>query len=289
MIVMVTGSSGQVGRSLQKIADDYPTITFHFLDRASLDITDQDAVLEVADRLCPDYIVNCAAYTAVDKAEQEPERAKLINSTAVQYLAKAATEVGATLVHYSSDYVYHNDVRRPLTEQDHTEPKGVYAKTKLEGEHKVVASGCKAIVIRTSWVYSEYGHNFVKTMLRLAKDRSELSVVSDQIGCPTYATDIARATVKMMQGYPYVTDHQVTVNYAGSGKISWYDFAIEIFRQSGIDMAVTPITSEDYPTPAARPAWSVMDMRLPFEIFGINPVPWQQSLAECLSTLKSNS
>lgn len=285
MIVMVTGSSGQVGKSLQKIAADYPAITFHFLDRSSLDITDQNDVLEVADQLCPDYIINCAAYTAVDQAESEAQRAQLINTTAVQYLAKAALEVGATLVHYSSDYVYHNGLRRPLTEKDPTEPKGVYAKTKLQGEQEIAASGCKAIVIRTSWVYSEFGQNFVKTMLRLANNRNQLSVVSDQIGCPTYATELAFATLSMIESYPYVTNHQITVNYTGAGQISWYDFAVEIFRISGLDISVSPIPTSDYPTPAERPLWSVMDQRLLFEIFGIHPVPWKQSLTDCLTIL----
>ena len=285
MIVLVTGASGQVGRSLQKVAGDYPETAFHFYDRARLDITDQAAVLQLADDLCPDYIINCAAYTAVDKAESEPERAELINSTAVAYLAKAALEVGATLVHYSSDYVYHNGVKELLSETDPTDPQGVYARTKLQGEQQIANLGCKAIVVRTSWVYSEYGHNFVKTMLRLGRERDQLSIVDDQIGCPTYATDIAHATMQMIAGYPTIADHQVTINYAGAGQLSWYDFAVEIFSQSGIAIELAPIPSSDYPTPAPRPGWSVMDMRLLFDIFGIYPRPWQESLADCIALL----
>lgn len=285
MIVAITGANGQVGQSLQKIVAEFPSLQLHFFDSKTLDITDKSKIKTVFEDLCPDYIVNCAAYTAVDKAESEPKLAKLINETAVGYLADVALEVGATLVHYSSDYVYHNKSKKPLLETDIKSPKGIYAETKLAGEEAIEKSGCKSMMIRTSWVYSEYGHNFVKTMLRLAETKKQLSIVNDQIGCPTYATDLARATLQMIEQYPYLLDHQLVVNYAGAGQISWYDFAAEIFRQVNVDMLLAPVLTEDYPTAAKRPLWSVMDMSKIQDLFAMSNRPWEESLKECLRAL----
>lgn len=287
MILLVTGANGQLGRSFQKIAADFPDYQFHFYDSSQLDITSKNDVLEAVENLCPDYIINCAAYTAVDKAESEKESAYLINKTAVGHLCEAALNIGATLVHYSSDYVYHNIDHRPLKETDPTTPKGIYAQSKLAGEQTITASGCQAITIRTSWVYSEFGNNFVKTMLRLGVERDTLSVVNDQIGCPTYATDIATSTMAMIAQYPYNIESQITVNYANEGQISWYDFAAEIFRLSNIKIELKSIPASDYPTPAERPSWSVLNMTYIEEQFTIVPIPWEVSLSKVILALNS--
>ncbi len=282
MKIVITGTDGQLGRSFAKIRDLHPEVEMIFFNRSQLDITSRQAVLDMAEESCPDYIVNCAAYTAVDLAESESDKAYLINVTAVKYLAEAALEVGATLVHYSSDYVYHNGLSTPLKETEPTTPKGIYAQSKLDGETQIKEIGCKSIIIRTSWVYSEYGHNFVKTMLRLGREKDNLTIVDDQIGCPTYATDIAIDTMKMIAGYPYIPDHQVTVNYTGKGQISWYEFAQEIFRLSDISTKLNPIPSSDYPTPAPRPLWSVLDMERVTELFDIVPRDWKSALREMM-------
>lgn len=288
MILMITGANGQVGKSFQKISASFPSYIFHFYDSSQLDITNKENVLETVDNLCPDYIINCAAYTAVDKAESEKETTYLINDTAVSHLCNAALNVGATLVHYSSDYVYHNRVENPLKETDPTSPKGIYAQSKLAGELTIKASGCRAIIIRTSWVYSEFGNNFVRTMLRLGNERDTLSVVNDQIGCPTYATDIATSTMAMIDQYPYNIESQITVNYTNDGQLSWYEFAEAIFKLSNISIELKPIPSSHYPTPAQRPAWSVLDMTLLKELFDLKPIPWELSLKKALSILKTN-
>lgn len=281
MKIIVTGANGQLGQSFQKVASDYPKFTFHFLTADDLDITDTEAIEKCFSELQPKYLINCAAYTAVDKAESDLELAKRINTTAVEYLAKAAKKYDARLVHYSTDYVYHNDVKTPLKETDPTSPKGVYAKTKLDGEKAIEKCTCDHTIIRTSWVYSEYGHNFVKTMLRLG-DRDELRIVNDQIGCPTYAPDIARATLDLLsqQELP----KRFTVNYAGDGQISWYDFAVEIFRLLNNPITLHPIPSTEYPTPAERPLWSVMDLDR-IRSYGVIPRNWKMALEECISEI----
>ena len=200
-------------------------------------------------------------------------------------MAIAAAATGATLVHYSSDYVYHNNILSPLKETDPTTPVGVYAKTKLAGEKAIESTGCKYIIIRTSWVYSEFGGNFVKTMLRLAKDRDALNIVNDQIGSPTYATDLATDTLRMIAAYPYILEHHITVNYSNDAKISWYDFAKEIFDQSKNEINLSPIPTSEYPTPASRPKWSVLNLSTVDEVFDIQPKPWKESLKMCLKEL----
>jgi len=286
MIALITGSAGQLGRSFQKIAPEIQDCEFHFLNKMDLDITNEDLVLKKVLEICPDYIINCAAYTAVDKAETEQKKAYDINKTAVDHLAKAALESGATLVHFSSDYVYHQKSEFPLNESDPTSPKGIYAKSKLAGEQVITNSRCKSIIIRTSWVYSPFGNNFLKTMIRLGNDRDKLTIVNDQIGSPTYAQDLAEATVSMIRQYSFIPEHKLLLNYAGNGRISWYDFAIEIFRQTAISVEVLPIPTSDYPTPAPRPKWSVMDMTQLKEVFGLERKDWKEGLATCLAILK---
>lgn len=285
MRLLVTGANGQVGQSLQRLAADYDGYEWYFYTRAELDISDAEAVQQAMATLRPDFIVNTAAYTAVDKAESEPDQARKINVDAVAHLARAAAQTGATLIHYSSDYVYHNTVTTPLKETDSTTPQSVYAKTKLAGEQAIQAIGCNHIILRTSWVYSEYGHNFVKTMLRLAADRDQLSIVADQIGAPTYAGDLAAATIQLAEVLKDSPSVQAVFNYAGGGFTSWYHFAEAIFRKSGIPIKLQPIDTKDYPTAAERPLWSVLDMSALRDQYGIVARDWQLGLDECLRRL----
>lgn len=283
MKIAVTGAHGQLGRSFQKIASNYPDIQFDFLDRSLLDITEKASVEEYFKSNTPDVLINCAAYTAVDKAESDQENAYLVNEQAPRILAECCKKNNVLLVHYSSDYVYHIDTDQPLKESDKPSPKGIYAKSKYAGEQEILSVGCRALIIRTSWVYSEYGNNFVKTMIRLGTTRDQLTIVDDQIGAPTYATDLARHTIQMVDSYD--KDSLEVINYSNTGRISWYGFASKIFALSRITIDAKPIPSTDYPTPAPRPLWSVMDLGKIKENYGITPRSWDTALGECLSFL----
>ena len=282
MKILVTGANGQLGRSLQKIAGGYPHHTFVFTDLPEGDIADLSAMAALFDAAAPEAVVNCAAYTAVDRAESEPEAAERVNCRGAQVLANLALERRAKLVHISTDYVFDDTGRRPLRESDPTGPQGIYGVTKLAGERAVQASGCDAAVIRTAWLYSEFGNNFVKTMLRLAKEGKSIRVVSDQTGSPTYAENLAHAVLK-------VIEHGITgfnlYHYADDGAVSWYEFARMIFDGTGDKIFVEPIATSDYPTAARRPAYSVLDTA---KIRGIGAaVPhWRKSLQKCLKTIE---
>lgn len=289
-MILITGANGQLGQCLKAIATRQPDLPLLFTDSAALDITDARAVrrffLEIPGiRWC----VNCAAYTAVDKAESEPETAKRVNTLGPANLARLCAETGAGLIHISSDYVYHNRVNRPLVETDPLSPKSVYARTKLGGDRAVLRLNPQSIVLRTSWVYSEYGHNFVKTMLRLGRERSELRVVYDQIGTPTYAPELAAAILEIIQKVEAGTvsrpDAAGIFHYANEGVTSWYDFAQAIFAHAGISCTVHPIESKDYPTPAARPPFSVLNKGKIKAVFGLEIPHWQKSLEGCLKLL----
>ncbi|MER3384654.1 dTDP-4-dehydrorhamnose reductase [Pectobacterium aroidearum] len=261
MKVLLTGSNGQLGRCFQdRLPADWQVWA---TDTTELDITDYEKVLAAVTGFQPDAIVNAAAYTAVDKAESEPELAALVNKTGPENLARAAKEVGARLVHVSTDYVFDGNATVPYVETDKTNPLGVYGKTKLDGEIVVSHVLPDAIIIRTAWVFSEYGNNFVKTMLRLAKDRDELGIVSDQRGCPTYAGDIAQAIIDLLKQN---ADGGI-YHYTGSDIVSWAEFAEAIFliaKSKGILHQVPKInyiTTEQYPTPAKRPLYSVLNLK----------------------------
>ncbi|MFZ4427095.1 MAG: dTDP-4-dehydrorhamnose reductase [Saprospiraceae bacterium] len=283
--ILVTGANGQVGRELQAIARAADDVRWIFASREQLDLEVPGAVQTYFKEHRVEVCINCAAYTAVDRAESEPARAERINHHAVAELAAACARAGATLVHFSSDYVYHNTVNRPLREDDPTLPQGVYARTKLAGDLAALRINPLTLILRTSWVYSGFGHNFVKTMLRLGRERGEVRVVSDQIGSPTYARDlasVARFVACGLQGEACPTG---IYHYSNEGVCSWFDFARAVFDLSGVPCAVVPIAGAEFPTPARRPAYSVMDKSKFKETFPL-PVPyWRDSLQDCLQLL----
>lgn len=283
MVVLVTGASGQLGQALQFIQRKYPEIQFIFASSADLDITNEEKVASFFESNQIDFCINTAAYTAVDKAESESEKANTVNVIGPENLAKACKASGATLIHISTDFVFDGTSSRPYSEEDPTNPIGIYGQTKLNGEKKVADNCTKYYIIRTSWVYSQFGNNFMKTMLRLAQDRDTLNVVNDQIGTPTNAVDLAEAIVAIIK-HPNSSEEQNSgiYNFSNEGICSWFDFAKEIFRINAIPITVNPIPTEAYPTPAKRPAYSVLDKSKIKAIFDINIKPWQESLLQTL-------
>ncbi len=287
--ILVTGASGQIGQELQYVAPQFPQFQFHFASKNALDIADKAQVDSVFRMKKINYCINCAAYTAVDKAEQEAAQAYQINVQGVSHLAEACYKNDAIFIHFSSDYVYHNAVNTPLRETDPTTPKSVYAQTKLQGEEAATGTEAQVIVIRTSWVYSSFGHNFVKTMLRLGQERPELRVVYDQIGTPTYARDLTQAVLDMIAKAHVGTVDRALLSgiyhYSNEGVCSWYDFALAIFEMRGIACHVQPIETKDYPTPAARPPYSVLNKRKIRETFELQIPHWREGLRRCLQQL----
>lgn len=284
--IVVSGANGQLGKSFQKIVFDWPEFEFFFFDRSELDITNKLSIEKVFADCNPDVFINCAAYTAVDRAESEREMAYEINAEALDFITSACITYNTFLLHYSSDYVYDNGMKSPMNEGARTTPKSIYAQSKKMGEEVIEQSPVNALVIRTSWVYSEFGHNFVKTMLQLGKEKSTLNIVNDQIGTPTFATDLVTATMKILSD-DRTWDHKGfdILNYCGEGQISWFDFAAYIFEAAGIEIDIRPIPSSHYPTPATRPKWSVLDMTLIKSKYGIAPKYWKESVKECLYLL----
>ena len=270
--VLVTGANGQLGKSIKRISPNFKGLKFVFTDVADLDITNSEEVNTFFESNALDYCINCAAYTSVDKAEEETDKAYLINATAVKNLAEACKKSGAVLIHISTDFVFDGTKRTPYTEEDMPNPLSVYGKSKLKGEEHVQESCDRHFIVRTSWLYSEYGNNFVKKMLRLAETRKQISVVNDQIGSPTYAGDLAEFILKVIssESTAYGLYH-----YSNLGAISWYDFAVEIFRQHQKNVHVVPIPTRAYPTLANRPAFSVMDLSRVKIIFGSTIPLWK--------------
>ncbi len=288
--VLVTGSQGQLGTAIGRLQGDFPAFRFLFTDRSTLDLLRETDVHDFLAAHAVQYCINCAAYTAVDKAEQEPEQAWKVNAAGAGYLAAACAAHAIPLVHISSDYVYHNDRNTPLRETDPTQPQGIYARSKLQGEQLVRQFHPDgALIVRTSWVYAPWGHNFVRTMLRLAGERSALAVVCDQVGTPTYAPDLARALLLILtdlwHGTRRIDTLAGTYNFSNEGVASWYDFAVAIFRIKGIDITVQPIATTDYPTPAQRPPFSLLDKTRFKSAFGQRIPHWQDSLTECLQRM----
>ena len=290
MKILVTGKNGQLGKSIHKIVtNNEQTDEFIFVGREELDLSSTDSITSYFNHNNFDIIINCAAHTAVDKAEEEAVLANQINHLAVAQLAQIAKRQQAKLIHVSTDYVFNGESDKPYTETDATSPINIYGKTKLAGEQALKEiMPTDAIIIRTSWVYSEYGNNFVKTMLRLGKQRDELSVVGDQIGSPTYATDLANAILGTMQNKAFKEVGQETqvYHYSNAGEISWYEFAKEIFKLAGIQCSVSPITTEQYPTPAKRPKNTLMNKDKIAETFSVNIPDWKESLNTCMTILK---
>lgn len=294
MNILVTGANGQLGTELRNVTagsrGNYifsDVISLPEVETLNLDITDIDAVRIVCDSERIDTIVNCAAYTNVDKAEDEPSMAMLLNCTAAGNLAKVAAERGAALIHLSTDYVFHGDIPMPCKEDWPTDPLGVYGSTKLAGEKEIEKSGCRSIIIRTAWLYSPYGRNFVKTMLRLTEDRDSIKVVFDQIGTPTCAHDLATLITGMIEGGRL--DRTGIYHFSNEGAISWYDFAKAICELGGNTCDIRPCHSDEYPSKARRPRFSVLDKTKVKSTFGIDIPYWRDSLASCIERIKSNS
>jgi len=293
MRILVSGKNGQLGRSIHKLVNTDTKIDnnqssneFIFVGREELDLSSESGISHYFDNNNKfDIIINCAAYTQVDKAEQEVELASQINHLAVKQLASIANKQKAKLIHISTDYVFDGESNQPYIETDIPNPINVYGKTKLAGEKALqTVMPTNAIIIRASWVYSEYGNNFVKTMLRLGKERDELSVVSDQIGSPTYATDLAGAILEIIKNKEFREEDQATqiYHYSNEGEISWYDFAQEIFKIAEVNCKVNPITTQQYPTPAKRPRNTLMNTNRIAETFSINTPDWKESLDSCI-------
>lgn len=287
MKILVSGSDGQLGSEL-KVLSENNNWEWMFTDFKEMDITDPEKIEEVISIYRPDYFINSAAYTAVDKAEEDQEKCESINAEALKHITKLCNTYDCHLVHVSSDYVYHHNPERPLKETDDTLAQGVYAKTKLAGDQIVLAEAKSFVIVRTSWVYSSFGNNFVKTMIRLGTDRDALSIVSDQIGTPSYARDIADCIINMIKKLNDADDktaHNGVYHFSNGGVTNWASFADEIFKQTGKEMAITPITTEDFNAPAPRPKWSVLSKDKIKDQFGIEIKDWKQSLSECLAVL----
>lgn len=287
--VLITGAQGQVGNEFRFLAFTHPQFRFIFTDVDVLDITKPQQVLNFLKKHTPQYIINCAAYTAVDKAENDVPLATRINVNGARNIAKACQAIGATMIHISTDYVYHNSQNTPFKETDKVSPKGVYAKTKLRGDVAALKFNDKTLVIRTSWVYGIYGHNFAKTMLRLGKERTELNVVFDQIGTPTNARDLAKAILHIIadlnKGIVKAEEAKGVYHYSNEGVTSWYDFTKAIFDIRGIDCQVLPIESSQYPTPAQRPPFSVLNKNKIKQVFEVKIPHWRESLIGVLKEL----
>ncbi len=279
MVVLITGANGQLGQSLKHIASNYPEIQFIFCDSKSLDITNFENCKSVFYHYKPQYCINAAAYTAVDRAESEPKKAHLINAIGVQNLAVVCKKYHTVLFHVSTDFVFDGKKNTPYGENDIPNPTGVYGQTKLDGENAIRAVFDEYFILRTSWVYSQFGNNFMKTMLRLASERDTLSVVNDQIGSPTNAVDLAEALIKIVTFSSQNTASKFGIyNFSNEGQCSWYDFAKKIFEVNNINIDLKPIPTSAYPTPAQRPKFSVLDKTKIKNAFGIQIKNWEDSL-----------
>jgi dTDP-4-dehydrorhamnose reductase len=281
--IVVTGANGQLGQELQRLAKSFPAYSFHFFSRTELNIADAAGVQRVFWDLKPAYCINCAAYTAVDKAESEQEAAYSINAEGTKNLAVAANENSAGFIHISTDYVFNGRGEHPYQEDEPTDPVNLYGASKLKGEEAALAANPESIVIRTSWVYSSFGNNFVKTMLRLMQSRTEISVVADQTGSPTYAADLAEAILNIIAGDKWKGG---IYHYSNEGVITWYEFAAAIQQYTHLNCTVHPIATEQYPTPARRPKYSVLNKEKIQQTFGLGLQPWKSSLYRCLDLLK---
>jgi dTDP-4-dehydrorhamnose reductase len=287
MVVLVTGGSGQLGQALKSIADQFAAIDFRFYASSELDITNLEQCKTIFNINKPDFCINSAAYTAVDKAESESEKAQLINVEGARNLATVCKDFDVVLLHVSTDFVFDGTAKKRYTEDDIPNPTGVYGQTKLDGEKAIQAILEKYFIIRTSWVYSEFGANFMKTMIRLGSERDSLSVVNDQIGTPTNAVDLAKALLKITQfvnnagitdNRQPTTDIYGVYNFSNEGQCSWYDFAKKIFEINNITIDLQPIPTSAYPTPARRPAFSVLDKSKIKKVFGMKVLDWEESL-----------
>jgi len=294
--ILVTGGDGQLGLSLKNISSQYSQYQFTFTNRNDLDLSRPNDITAYFQQHQFDLIINCAAYTAVDKAEEEQELAYSINYLAVKKLAEIALLHKSLLIHISTDYVYDGTQYQPYVESQATNPQNIYGTSKLKGENAIQSIAPNAIIIRTSWLYSEFGNNFVKTMLKLGKERDQLGVIFDQIGSPTYAEDLAHGTLKLFakihdrnMAVPCKSNEVPVYHYSNEGVCSWYDFAKAIFELTNVDCRVEPIETKDYPTPAKRPNYSVLNKTKIKQDFDLSIPYWKDSLHLCINRLKKNN
>ena len=283
--ILITGGNGQLGNSLRRLQPDYPQYQFLFTDVEELNICDKAAVEAFVSAHAADYIVNCAAFTAVDKAEDETELCRRINRDAVEYLGIAAQAAGAKVIHVSTDYVFDGNHYMPYNESDPVCPVSVYGETKLEGEKALLAVCPESVVVRTAWLYSEFGANFLKTMLRLGAERDQLNVVFDQVGSPTYAVDLAKALLTIIDAAEAGTFEPGIYHFSNEGVCSWYDFAWQIMQLAGLPAVVSPIESKDFPAKAKRPHYSVLNKAKIKNIYGVTVPHWETGLRACMDAI----
>lgn len=286
MNILVTGGNGQLGNEMRVVSKESRN-RYIFTDVMELDITNLEAIRYMLKMERVDVVVNCAAYTNVDRAEEDEIMADLLNNKAAGNLAVVAKEVGATLIHVSTDYVFQGDKNTPYKEDCETSPLGVYGRTKLAGERSIQATGCNYLIFRTSWLYSSYGKNFVKTMQRLTRDKNSLKVVFDQVGTPTYAGDLAAIIYKVIE--KDMLDKQGIYHFSNEGVCSWYDFAQEVCELSGNTCNIEPCHSDEFPSKVKRPHFSVLDKTKLKLAFGVEIPYWKDSLVKCINELKENN
>ena len=283
--ILVTGANGQLGSEMRRLGSVSPN-NYIFTDVAELDITDRAAVAEFVTANGVNVIVNCAAYTNVDKAEDDEATAELINATAVANLAEAIKQADGTLIHVSTDYVFGTDGNTPRSEDMATNPLGAYGRTKLHGEQAIAKSGCKGLIFRTAWLYSEYGNNFLKTMLRLTAERDTLKIVFDQVGTPTYAGDLAVLIFSIIE-YGTYEGNEGIYHFSNEGVCSWYDFAREIATAAGhTSCNIIPCHSNEFPSKVTRPPYSVLDKSKVKRVFDVDIPHWRESMLHCINRLK---
>jgi dTDP-4-dehydrorhamnose reductase len=289
MRVLITGSNGQLGSEIKELATNYKKLDFVFKDLPELDICNFEALQAFIIDFNINIVINCAAYTAVDKSEEDAEIAEQVNYEGVLNIVNALQTVNGKLIHISTDYVFDGNQYMPYREIDPVSPIGVYGETKREGELAVINSDIEAIVIRTSWLYSAYGNNFVKTMMRLGNDKEELNVIFDQVGTPTFAGDLAIACLEILSNKNSRIDKKGNLyHFSNEGVASWYDFAIAIMKIGNIDCKVMPIETKDHPTLAKRPHYSVLNKAKIKNDFGLEIPYWRDSLVKCIGKLNSN-
>lgn len=284
MNLLVTGANGQLGSEFKALEKDYENYKFFFTSRSELDISKEDEIRDFIENNSIDVLINCAGYTAVDKAEEEQEEANKINHKAVKKMAKISESKNIKMIHVSTDYVFSGRHYKPYCEEYQTDPQSIYGQTKLDGELEMIKINPRnSIIIRTSWVYSSFGNNFVKTMLKLGKSKEELGVIFDQIGTPTYAADLAEAILHIL---PQIDNSKVAIyNYSNEGVLSWYDFAKEIMKMAKIKCQINPIETYQYPTPAKRPHFSLLNKSKIKNEFNLSIPFWKDSLDKCLKKL----
>ncbi|WP_435254339.1 dTDP-4-dehydrorhamnose reductase [Tenacibaculum sp. A30] len=286
MNILVTGANGQLGSEIKELSLSYPNFRFFFEDSKSLDITNADLVANYIGKNKIDRVINCAAYTNVDKAEEAPEEAEKVNVFGVENLVNSIKSRGGKLIHISTDYVFNGESFLPYKEEDNVAPLGVYGNTKRRGEEIVESSSIEAIIIRTSWLYSTYGNNFMKTMIRLGEEKESLNVVYDQIGTPTYARDLAKVCLHIISLNRKIDRDSKIYHFSNEGVTSWYDFAKAIIEFGNLPCAINPIESKEYKTLAKRPHYSVLNKQKIKNDFTIEVPYWRDSLKECILNIK---